>query len=321
MVCSPRHSLLASVLLLVAAVGLLARPKVLVISIDGLRPDALLAAQTPAVKAIIARGAWTMKACTIIPSITLPAHTSMTTGVGPMKHKVLWNSYIPRLGVVRVPTMFELAHRRGLTTGLFAGKDKFRHLDRPGSLDVMAIPGYPAQTVARAAVSFILTNAPDLLFVHLADPDGAGHQHGWMSPQQMAAIATADAAVATLLAAYRTAGLADRTVVIVTSDHGGKGRSHGIPRAENLTIPWIIAGPGIGAGRTLETRVRTMDTAATALHLLGVPIPASFDGKPVTEAIGTAPSGRFVPDPEARSSVLDRPAPDAHALLPGLAAP
>lgn len=74
--------------------------------------------------------------------------------------------------------------------------------------------------------------------------------------------------------------------VILTADHGGHGRNHGSSDARDTTIPWIVWGKGVTRGAELSG-VRTMDTAATALWLLGVAMPASFEGKAVERAFVT----------------------------------
>lgn len=271
-------------ILLVCAPAVFAR-HVLVISIDGLRPDALMQAQAPVVKALIPRGAATLKARTTMPSKTLPSHTSMLTGVGPAKHGITWNDWKPQNGIVKVPTMFELARKAGRSTAMFVGKEKFQHLQRPDSLDVFSIPAEDAKTVSARAADYLVEHKPDLLFVHLADPDVTGHWRGWMSNAQLAAIARADAAVATLLAALDRAGLREDTAVIVTADHGGHLLTHGSNSPEDMTIPWIAVGSGVKQGHTISGAVTTYDTAATALQLLGVAIPAQFDGRPVNDAL------------------------------------
>src|SRR5687768_4754241 len=68
---------------------------VLLISIDGLRPDAMIEGDTPVLKQLMKRGAYSLTAQTVFPSITLPSHVSMVTGVGPEKHEVLWNEWNP----------------------------------------------------------------------------------------------------------------------------------------------------------------------------------------------------------------------------------
>ena len=109
-------------------------PRVLIVSVDGLRPDAIFATATPTLRDLIARGSSTMGAQTIHPSNTLPSHTSMLTGLAPSTHGVTWNSdRTDELGVVTAPTIFALAKQSGFTTAAFFSKSKFHHLQQPGS--------------------------------------------------------------------------------------------------------------------------------------------------------------------------------------------
>ena len=82
--------------------------------------------------------------------------------------------------------------------------------------------------------------------------------------------------------------------VIVTADHGGHDTTHGSSLPEDMTIPWIVSGPGIRPGG-LTTQVHTMDTAATAAFALGLPLPAEWDGVPVYEAFGMPVERQSVP--------------------------
>src|SRR5579863_9155482 len=137
------------VLLLVgfAALAASAAPRaehVFIISIDGGKPAVIAQSHMPVLQQLVAEGAHTWVADTTYPSITLPSHTSMLTGVGPGIHKVLWNEWIPSNGLVTVPTIFVTAKQAGLSTAMFVGKEKFRHLDLPGTLDVFDFD--PAET-------------------------------------------------------------------------------------------------------------------------------------------------------------------------------
>ena len=82
----------------------------------------------------------------------------------------------------------------------------------------------------------------------------------------------------------RQSGIADDSVLIITADHGGHARTHGTDRPEDMNIPWIAWGKGVKKGFEISAPVKTFDTAATALWLLDVPRPDSFDGHPVTSA-------------------------------------
>src|SRR5688572_20429216 len=72
--------------------------RVIILSIDGLRPDAIALAPMPNLLALMQSAAYTLSAQTIFPSSTLPSHASMLTGLCPSKHGVDWNDYIPQNG-------------------------------------------------------------------------------------------------------------------------------------------------------------------------------------------------------------------------------
>jgi arylsulfatase A-like enzyme len=88
--------------------------------------------------------------------------------------------------------------------------------------------------------------------------------------------------------------LLDSTVVLVTSDHGGAGRTHGPDDPRSREIPWIIAGPGIRGNLDLTTDadldIRTEDTFATLCYLLGIDVPQPIDGRPVTQILIDEPA-------------------------------
>ena len=257
---------------------------VFIVSFDGGNPDEMKKSAMPTFFEMAAQGAQTLKAQTIFPSLTLPSHTSMLTGVGPDKHQILWNGWEPKRGLVKVPTVFSVARDTGYTTAMFAGKIKFRHLNLPGSLDEVQIPAYEAQTVADAAAKYIVEQKPNLCFIHFADSDGAGHGFGWGSPQQIKAFGDEDIALKTLRDAVEKAGIAGSSVLILSADHGGHGKGHGSAQPVDMTIPWVAWGANVKPKFEISDKVTTYDTAATALWLLEVPIPANFDGKPVESA-------------------------------------
>lgn len=298
----------AALVLLALALPAASRPAaaaiashVVIVSLDGLRPDVLLRADAPNLRALMARGAFTMWAITTRVAVTLPSHTSMLTGVPPAKHGVTWNDdrWVGQPKYPAVPTLFTLAHRAGLTTAMFAGKAKFAALLTPGDVDWSFAPPKGTQrdsSVAARAARVILEHAPNVLFVHLPDGDLTGHDHGWGSPEQLAVVANADRCVGRLLAAIARRGLADSTVIIVSADHGGSNHRHGGLDERSQAIPWIAAGPGIRQGLDLtsitDDDVHTEDTFATACTVLGLPLPADVDGRPVRAAFATAAGTR-----------------------------
>jgi hypothetical protein len=108
---------------------------VLIVSFDGLRPDAIAAANMVNVMSLMQSGAYTLNARTIMPSTTLPSHASMLVGTCPARHIVRWNEYVPQNGFAIGKDVFDLAHGAGLRTAMVVGKEKLRQVTEPGSTD------------------------------------------------------------------------------------------------------------------------------------------------------------------------------------------
>ncbi len=258
--------------------------RVVILSIDGLRPDAIAMAPMPNLMALMQSSAFTLGAQTVMPSVTLVSHSSMLVGVCPAKHGVNWNDYIPDLGYAVGTDLFDIAHAAGLRTYIYAGKEKLRQITEPSSLDgFVYVNDRDLVLMERLIAEF--PQDFGVLFIHLALTDGMGHVYGWLSEEQLSVIRRADEALGLLLAALDARGLRSETLLILSADHGGHATTHGSSLPEDMTIPWIASGAGVQP-KALTSPVHTMDTAATAAFALGLPIPAEWDGVPVYEAFG-----------------------------------
>ena len=262
---------------------------IVVISVDGLRPDAIERFEAKTIAKLLRRGSATLEAQTILPSKTLPSHTSMLTGEDVDEHGIAWNTNETRdHGHVAVPTVFALARAHGFQTAAFFSKGKFNHLEVPGSLDYSQAPDgdgkWTAERTARDVDHYLERERPNLLFVHFGEPDYAGHKFGWMSWFYGRGVRAADAGVQRVLAAADRAFGAGNYPVILTADHGGHGFTHGSKDRRDTTIPWITWGKGVQESTRVTDAVRTMDTAGTALWLLGVAAPEGLAGSPVRAA-------------------------------------
>jgi predicted AlkP superfamily pyrophosphatase or phosphodiesterase len=235
-------------------------------------------------------GSYSLTATTILPSNTLPSHTSMLTGEPPERHHVSWNN-VPaaRFETVEVPTIFGVARARGYRTAAFFSKAKFQALQKAGTLDYSQAPGgwfgkWTSDRTVGDVERYLDAGQPDLLFVHLSDPDAAGHEFGWMSERYRRAVTTADRAVGRLLAAADGTYGRGSYSVIVSADHGGHGRGHGTNDRRDVTIPWIAWGLGVRPGELTSVSIRTMDTASTVLWMLGLSEPTDWEGQPIVDA-------------------------------------
>jgi arylsulfatase A-like enzyme len=257
---------------------------VIVVSEDGLRPDVLDEARTPNHIAFIRAGASARLARTIRESDTLPSHASMLSGFPAKDHRLWWNSFRSEMGYIHVPTIFSIAKSHGLSTAMFIGKPKLRHIALPGSVDHLERPGYLCGAVSRKAAEYFVERKPSLMFVHFSDPDEFGHSDGWMSEAYLRAVKNSDHCLGTLLAGIDRSGVAARTLVIVTADHGGHSKVHSGSRQEvDREIPWIARGPGVRPGFRIDHPIVTVDTAATVLTALKLPLPPRIVGVPVDD--------------------------------------
>lgn len=294
-----------------AALSTSSRPydHVVIVSLDGLRPDAIDLTDAPNLRLLREQGAYGLEARTITHSYTLPSHTSMLTGVDTDRHGLVHNNFVPARGFVRVPTIFYHAHDAGFATAMFVSKPKLRHIAIPGSVDVFARPDYFCPRVVAAAADYLASAGPGLTFVHLSEPDEYGHARGWMTEAYLRGVAAADRCLGVLLTAIGRRRDLDRFLLLVSADHGGHGRTHGSERDEDRRIPWIAWGSRVRQG-SFRDPVSTMDTAATALAALGLPIPPDWVGRPVTVALEGPNTVRDRPSP-------GHPAPDASRIPTG----
>ena len=214
----------------------------------------------------------------------------MLTGQPPERHGVLWNSVATaRVDSIDLPNVFGLARARGYSTAAFFSKAKFQPLQVEGTLDYSQAPGglfgrWSSQRTLSDMAEYLKAARPNVLFVHLTDPDAAGHRSGWMTAEYGRAVLAADRALNQLMTLAAQAFGAGNYSLIVTADHGGHDTNHGSEDPRDVTIPWIAWGQGAKRGQLVVSTVRTMDTAATVLWLLAVDRPADWAGQPVKEA-------------------------------------
>ncbi len=282
------------VLFLAAAGATIAADHVVILGFDGMSPDGVRNAATPILHDLMRLGAYTLHARGVIPTVSSPNWASMIMGAGPAEHGVTSNDWQPdRFEITPIctgdggifPTIFGLTRnqRPSAAMGVFHDWDGFARLLEGKAVDVLKHGNGPDETMDMA-MAFVKERKPALTFVHCDHVDHAGHEFGWGTPQYYEAVAKADALVGRMLAALKDAGMADRTIVLVTSDHGGAGKKHGGSTMAEIEIPWILMGPGVAAGRELRTPVRTYDTALTVAYILGVKPSECWIGRPVTEA-------------------------------------
>jgi predicted AlkP superfamily pyrophosphatase or phosphodiesterase len=254
---------------------------VVLIMIDGLRPDALALTPCPHLTALKERSAYTLAAHSVMPSMTLPCHMSIFHSVPPARHGVTTNEWRPMARPL--PGLVEVAKAAWRRCAFFYNWEPLRNLSAPGSLafayfrDNLYEPDGDERIVAEAA-RYIAAERPDFTFVYLGTLDIAGHGYGWMSDNYLAHLAGLDGTVGRLLDA-----LPAEATLLLQSDHGGHDRTHGSELPDDMTIPWLAAGPGIRQGYEIGAAVSLLDTAPTLARLLGLSPHPEWEGRVVEE--------------------------------------
>ncbi len=262
---------------------------VLLASIDGLRPDAIAPDRTPTLWSLLEAGVYTLSAQTVLPSVTLPCHMSMIHGVEVARHGVTTNTYQPPARPV--PSLFDLATGQSVRCAAFFNWGPLRDLFAPeGVADAVIHTSFSEPEddwfVTDALTRYVGQRPYGLVFLYLGHTDHTGHQHGWMSDRYLGAVQNADACLARAIAAVTERQGPPNVVAL--ADHGGHERAHGTDLPEDLTIPWIAAGPDVPSLGELPNGVRIFDTAPTVAGLLGIQASPVWEGRDVLAPVMVA---------------------------------
>jgi predicted AlkP superfamily pyrophosphatase or phosphodiesterase len=243
---------------------------VVVVSIDGLKPDSYLHPEShglsvPTLRWMVQHGAASDGVESVFPTVTYPSHTSMVTGVAPGKHGIVSNRSFDPLendleswrwysSELRVDPIWRIAERQGYDAALVHwpvsvgaevkwlvpefwraktvhDQKLLRVVSTPGLLDDVAKehadfwdryvpPAVRDDALTDIALHVLRAGRPRLTMLHLIEVDSTQHHYGVDSAEARTAIETDDRQLARILAALKDLGLAERTAVLVVSDHG-----------------------------------------------------------------------------------------------------
>lgn len=250
--------------------------KVILISIDGMRPDGLLQCGNPFVEELIKRGMYTLSGSSIVPPVTLPCHMSIFYSVTPERHGVSTNVYTPMVRPFN--GLFEQIKAMGGSSAMYYGWEPLRDVSRPESLrHAEYIWAYSANHTDRllteSALNYIKKQQPDFVFLYMVETDEkGGHDNGWMSKPYLECIYDAIDNVKMVLEEVGS----DYTIII-TADHGGHDRVHGLNVLEDMTIPMFFVGPDFVPGENVSD-ITLLDIAPTIADVMGIPVPREWEG-------------------------------------------
>jgi len=316
----------AIVVVLSACIGLAGcgndRPmNVIIVTIDTTRADHIgcygkAEASTPNIDALAAEGVLFENAFASVP-ITLPSHATIMTGLYPLAHGIRDNGIFvlddrhttiaERLRDQGYRTAaavgsFPLAEKFNLDQGFEVYDDRFnaqyedfrgrRVLPKTG----IFFDERRAAQVNEAILPWLedRSGEPFFLWLHYFDPHQpleppTPYDQLFFDDPYLGEIAYADEALGKVMDTLRRLAIDDRTMVIVTSDHGEGRGDHGedthslLAYGSTLHIPLIIKVPGGRRGGVVSERVGLVDLAPTVLEMLGL------EGDPILQGRSLVP--------------------------------
>ncbi|WP_372935964.1 alkaline phosphatase family protein [Mariniphaga sediminis] len=260
--------------------------KVLIIGIDGCRPDSFIKANTPSSDSLMKTGAYTFNAKTDEISSSGICWTGMLTGVWHDKHKVVTNSY-KNPNIEEYPHFFRRVKQFNpeLKTYSVIQWTAIHKILQEGDADVVKTFGND-DLVTDEVVRNLTNEDVDVMFVQLDDVDHAGHKYDYVpeSENYIQAVEKADSQIGRMVNALkkRENYKNENWLVIVSTDHGGSNFGHGQNIPEHTTIFYIASGENATRGEIKE-QVNVVDVCITAMKHLGMEIKEewSLDGKVV----------------------------------------
>ncbi|MCP4176544.1 MAG: metalloenzyme superfamily [bacterium] len=264
--------------------------KVLIIGIDGCRPDALKIAKTPVIDSLVKDGAYCFNSWTDKISDSGPCWTAMLTGVWHEKNGVTTNEY-KNMKMDKYPHFFHYLKKfdPSIKTASIVHWGPINKILRDGDADV-AKSYNSDRKVANAVAKLLKDDNPDVVFVQFDDVDHAGHAHGFTTknPDYIKTIEKEDANIGIILSALKGRKNFNKEdwLILISPDHGGTPNGgHGGNTSMERNIFFIANGKSVVKGE-IKKPTGVVDIAATAMKYLGY-MSNNIDGKPRALNTGT----------------------------------
>ncbi len=282
--------------------------RAVIVGLDGVSATGIVAADTPHMDRLIREGAATHSMRAVLPTASFPNWASFLMGAGPKQHGVTSNAWQQGKEALTpavvgpggsLPTIFTVAAGADLKTGAYLDWEPIARFLEPCCLDVLFFPKTGKDTTENRTlrtdeamdgmIDGLVDQQVRVAFAQLDLPDHLGHKHGWESGEYLESITHVDGLLGKLIDALEAAGMFEKTLLIVVSDHGGVGTSHGGATNAEVLVPWIMRGPGVRAGHHLGPFANVEDTAPTVVAALGLRQPAAWSGRPLLNAFAWHP--------------------------------
>ena len=253
----------------------------------------------PTVKMLMENGCYTMHKRSTMPSSSATNWATIFMGVPPEMHGYnAWNSREPAIDPYAVgkngmpETVYTLLREQrpkaesvcifnwdGIGYVVDSTAITYNHYD----------PGYhaddPDYTVGnytrRNAIKYLSENKPTFFTFYIGDIDEVGHRCGWESEEYQQCLAATDAAIADIIQTLKDRKMYKNSIIVVSSDHGGKVKGHGGFTLAEMETPFVICGKNIARRGEIPEFMMQYDVAATLAKALGLKIPDEWRGRPM----------------------------------------
>ncbi len=272
---------------------------VVLIGLDGWGAYSVEKSRTPHIHQLMQQGAYTLQKRSVLPSSSAVNWASMFMGAGPELHGYTsWNSRTPDLPPRETthygmfPSVWGLLRDQYPETeiGYFCQWDGLMYLAEMEAIntkehvDPKSDPdGRADRAVAIRAVEYIRQARPNMVGIFFDEPDHTGHKAGHDTEAYYQKMEELDGYIGQIIAAVKEAGMYEKAVFIVTSDHGGIGKGHGGITMEEMQTPFVICGKGIKQGHSISASMMQYDVAPTIAHLFGLTVPQVWVGRSMRE--------------------------------------
>ena len=265
---------------------------VIVIGLDGWGSWCMEKGECPFIREKMKEGSWTLDKRAVLPSISGANWAAMMNGTPVESSGITNNDPYPTFEPLYLtehraqPTFFHLMKRQrpGEECGVVCEWGDFLNYADTLCLDYWKRIDRPAENpdaIVEESVKYITEKKPVLCFIHIDALDHMGHAYGQGSDAYYAELPRVDERVRRIVDGVKAAGIYDDSIIMITSDHGHEGHSHGGHSDLEIRTPFVIWGKGVKKDFELTDTFIQYDMAATVAQILGLEVPQSWRGKPI----------------------------------------
>lgn len=267
---------------------------VFIIGFDGWGSYSVPKAEMPVLKKMMSQGCWTLKKRSVLPSLSGPNWASMLMGASPEIHGYTQNDKGPEFSPMTVsenhvfPSISQLLRKKNNESeiALFYQWNGLNYVADTLSINHLSylpvgkrIDWYTE--INESACKYIKDKKPSLCTLIYNYPDHYGHATGFDSNEYYESLKALDKSLDVIIQAVNDAGIIDKSIFIVTSDHGGTGKTHGGKTLKEMETPFVIFGCNIKKGFEISDSMMQYDIAATVAYIFGLDVPQAWIGRPV----------------------------------------